>query len=150
MIAWIPLVHNNYGISGPWCFFRLYNDDCSWNKEGMIEFYATLYGELFLGLILNNIALTVVLVTLSKWSCYSSTSLDYLKALKQALPLIGFPIIYQVLTWIALANCIYQSATSGKYVKWMFFTHVITAASWFFAGLFTIVVSLHFQNLEIM
>ena len=140
IIAWIPLVHNNYGISGAWCFIRLYNDDCSWNKEGMIEVYATLYGELFLGLILNNIALAVVLVTLCKRSCYNNTSLDYRKALQQTLPLIGFPIIYQMLTWIALANRIYQSATSGKYVKWMFFSHAITAASWgFFAGIFTIV-----------
>ena len=140
IIAWIPFVHNNYGISGPWCFIRLYNDDCSWNKEGMIEVYGTVYGELFLGLILNNIALVVVLVTLCKRSCYNNTSLDYRKALKQALPLIGFPLIYQVLSWIVLANRIYQSAISGRYVKWMFFIHAITAASWgFFAGLFTIV-----------
>ena len=140
IIAWIPFVHNNYGISGAWCFIRLYNDDCSWNKEGMIEVYATMYGELFLGLILNNIALVVVVVTLCKRSCYNNTSLDYRKALKQTLPLIGFPVMHQVLNWIALGNRIYQASTSGKYMKWMFFSHAISSASGgFFAGLFTIV-----------
>ena len=140
IIAWIPFVHNNYGVSGPWCWIRLYNEDCSWNKEGMIEVYAIWYGELFLGLILNNIALGVVVVTLCKRSCYNNTSLNYRKALKQTLPLIGFPVMYQVLSWIALANRIYQASISGKYMKWMFFSHAITSASWpFFAGLFTIV-----------
>ena len=140
IIAWIPFVHNNYGVSGPWCWIKLYNDDCSWNKEGMIEVYTMWYGELFLGLILNNIALTVILVTLCKRSCYNNTSLDYRKALKQTLPLIGFPVMYQVLSWIALANRIYQASISGKYMKWMFFGHAVTAASWgFFAGLFAIV-----------
>ena len=138
IIAWVPFVHNNYGVAGPWCFIRLYNNDCSWNKEGMIEVYVTLYVELFLGLILNNIGLVVVLVTLCKRSCYNNTSLDYRKALKQTLPLIGFPVMYQVLSWIALANRIYQASISGKYMKWMFFGHAVTAASWgFFAGLFT-------------
>ena len=140
IISWIPFVHNNYGVSGPWCWIRLYNENCSWNKEGMIEVYATWYGELFLGLILNNIALGVVVVTLCKRSCYNNTSLNYRKALKQTLPLIGFPVMYQVLSWIALANRIYQASISGKYMKWMFFSHAITSASWpFFAGLFTIV-----------
>ena len=99
-------------------------------------------------LILNNIALGVVVVTLCKQSCYNNISLDscynnisldYCKALKQTLPLIGFPVMYQVLSWIALANRIYQASISGKYMKWMFFGHAITSASWpFFAGLFTI------------
>ena len=127
IIAWIPFVHNNCGVvHGPWCWIKLYNDDCSWNKEGMIEVYGTLYGELFLGLILNNIALTVVLVTLCKRSCYNNTSLDYRKALKQTLPLIGFPVMYQILSWIALANRIYQASISGKYMKLMFFGHAVS------------------------
>ena len=140
IIACIPFVHNNYGLSGPWCWIRLYNDDCSWNKEGMREVYGTFYVELALGLILNDIALAVVLLTLCKRSCHNNTTLDYCKALKQTLPLIFFPIIYQVLSWIALANRIYQSAYNGKYVKELFFAHAVTAAGWgFFAGLFAII-----------
>ena len=140
MIAWIPFVHNNYGLSGSWCWIRLYNDGCSWNKEGMREVYGTFYGELVLGLALNNIALFVVVVTLCKHSCCNTLSSDICKALKQTLPLIFFPIIYQVLSWIALANRIYQSAHNGKYVKELFFAHAVTAAGrGFFAGLFVII-----------
>ena len=150
IVAWIPFVHNNYGLSGPWCWIRLYNDDCSWNKEGMIEVYGTSYGELILGLSLNNFVLVVVGVTLCKRSRSNTLSLEYRKVHKQTLPLIIFPIIYEGLSLIALINRIYQSVKSGKYLKGLFFAHAVTAPSWgFFAGLFVIiyVVSLsEFRN----
>lgn len=57
LIAWIPFLGKNYGISGSWCWIKLYNNDCSLSKNGIIEMYAVWYGELFFGLILNNIAL---------------------------------------------------------------------------------------------
>ena len=138
IIALIPFVHNNYGLSGPWCWIRLYNDDCSWNKEGMIEVYATFYGELILGLSLNSLALVYLGVTLYRRS--NNISSGYRKVLKQTLPLIIFPIIYEGLSFIALVNRIYQSVHSGKYLKWLFFAHAITAAGWgFVVGLFLII-----------
>ena len=140
IIAWIPFVHNNYGLSGLWCWIRMYNDNCSWNEKGMLEVYGTDYGELILGLSLNNFVLFVVVVTLCKRSCYNTFSLEYRKVLKQILPLIIFPIIYQVLNLIALINHIYQSVKSGKYLKGLFFAHGVTNSGWgFFAGLFIII-----------
>ncbi|XP_011408592.1 PREDICTED: cyclic AMP receptor-like protein A, partial [Amphimedon queenslandica] len=59
-IVWIPFVHSNYGISGSWCWIRLYNEDCTQNKEGVIEEYAVWYGELIVGLVFNNIALLAI------------------------------------------------------------------------------------------
>ena len=140
IIACIPFVHNNYGLSGAWCWIKLYNDDCSWNKEGMIEVYGTSYGELILGLSLNNFVLVVVGVTLCKRSRSNTLSLEYRKVHKQTLPLIIFPIIYEGLSLIALINRIYQSVKSGEYLKGLFFAHAVTDSGWgFFAGLFVII-----------
>ena len=148
--GWIPFVHNNYGLSGPWCWIRLYNDDCSWNKKGMIEVYGLWYGELFVGQIFNNIALTVVLIILCKRSCHNTISLDYCKALKQTLPLVGFPFIFQVLSWISLGIRIHQTVLNGSYVEWLFHVHAFASSSCgFFAGLFTIfylVIVSEFRN----
>ena len=138
-VVWIPFVHNNYGISGSWCWIRLYNKDCSHNKEGAIEVYAVWYGELIVGLVLNNIALLVIAVTLCKRAYKNTTSLDYRKALKQTLPLVAYPITYQFLSFFAIANRMYQAAHKGHYVKWMFYAHAGTAPWGWFAPLFTFI-----------
>ena len=139
-IAWIPFVHNNYGLSGLWCWIRMYNDNCSRNKEGMFEAYGAYFVEVILGLSLNNFVLFVVVVTLCKRSRYNTFSLEYRKVLKQTLPLIIFPIIYQGVILIGLINDIYQSVKSGKHLKGLFFAHGVTAAGWgFFGGLLVII-----------
>ena len=142
IIACIPFIHNNYGPLGPWCWIKLYNDNCSRNKKGMGMVYGTYYGELMLYLSLNNFFLFVVVVTLCKRSRSNTLPLGYRKALKQTLPLIIFPIIYQGLSLIGLIiiNRIYQSVKSGKYLKGLFFAHAVTASVWgFLAGLLVII-----------
>ena len=76
LIAWIPFIHSNYGVSGPWCWIRLYNKNCTLNIEGLIEMYGLWYGEFFIGLILNNIALVTISVILCKHFCYSLVTLS--------------------------------------------------------------------------
>uniref|UniRef100_A0A1X7ULH1 G-protein coupled receptors family 2 profile 2 domain-containing protein n=1 Tax=Amphimedon queenslandica TaxID=400682 RepID=A0A1X7ULH1_AMPQE len=125
LIAWIPFIHHDYGISGSWCWIRLYNNDCSLNKEGMIEMYTLWYGELFFALILNNIALVIISITLCKRAYQKTMSLDYRKALKQTLPLLIYPITYQFFSWFAIANRLYQALNNGHYVKWLFYTHAL-------------------------
>ena len=139
VISWIPFIHNNYGVSGPWCWIRLYNKDCTINKEGIIEIYAVWYGDLTIGLIFNNVALIIIAITLCRHSCRSSTALDYRKALKQTLPLIFYPITYQILSSFGIANRIYESFSGGKSPAWMSYLHAATAPSWgLFAPIFTL------------
>ena len=147
LVSWIPFVNHNYGVAGSWCWIRLYNESCSLNKEGMIEIYAVWYGELIIGLILNNIALVIIGLTLCKRAYIrNTTSLAYRKALKQTLPLLAYPITYQILSIFAIANRLYQAFHSGHDVKWMFYAHAATAPSWgLFAPIFTFIyfLSLH-------
>ena len=140
LIIWIPLVHNNYGLSGAWCWIRLYNEDCSANKEGLVEMYALLYGELIIGLILNNIGLLVIAITLCKRSCSTNEmSSGYRKALKQALPLVVYPITYQFLSIFAIADRMYQLTHHGHYVKWLIYAQAISGPC---CGIFAPIVTL--------
>ena len=139
VVAWIPFVHHNYGLSGPWCWIRLYNNDCSLNEEGLIEVYVLWYGDFILGLILNNIGLTIVSILLCKRACQNTTSMNYRKALKQASPLIAYPIVRQFLSAFSITNRIYTGITGGHFTRWMYFTQAALSPSWgLFAGLFTL------------
>uniref|UniRef100_A0A1X7V5J6 G-protein coupled receptors family 2 profile 2 domain-containing protein n=1 Tax=Amphimedon queenslandica TaxID=400682 RepID=A0A1X7V5J6_AMPQE len=138
-VAWVPFFHNNYGIGGSWCWIKLHRN-CSFNEEGVIMMYAVWYGELIVGLILNNIALIIIGLTLCKRAYKNTTSLDYRKALKQTLPLLAYPITYQFLSSFAIANRIYIAFTGGKYNKWLFYAHAATAPCWgIFAPIFTFI-----------
>ena len=141
LVSCIPFVNHNYGVAGSWCWIRLYNESCSLNKEGVVEMYAVWYGELIVGLILNNIALVIIGLTLCKRAYIrNTTSLAYRKALKQTLPLLAYPITYQILSIFAFANRSYLAMTNGKYNKWLFYAHAVTAPSWgIFAPIFTII-----------
>uniref|UniRef100_A0A1X7VPH2 G-protein coupled receptors family 2 profile 2 domain-containing protein n=1 Tax=Amphimedon queenslandica TaxID=400682 RepID=A0A1X7VPH2_AMPQE len=147
LVAWIPFVHNNYGISGSWCWIRLYNNNCSLNKEGMIEMYAVLYGELFVGLILNNIALIIIFVTLCKRVYCNTTCPNYRKTLKQTLPLVIYPISYQLFTWFAIANRLNQALNKGSGGTWLFYMHAFFGASGgFFAPLLSLLYILFLRK----
>ena len=148
LVAWIPFVYHNYGISGSWCWIRLYNNSCSLNKEGMVEMFAVWYGELFFGLILNNIALIIIFVTLCKRVYCNTTSLDYRKTLKQTLPLLMYPISYQLFSWFAIANRLYQALNNGSSgPKWLFYMHAFFGASGgFFAPLLSLVYILFLRK----
>ena len=64
----------------------------------------------------------------------------YRLAIKQSLPLIAYPIISQLLSFITVANRVTQAALKGQYVRWLFFIHGFATPGWgLFGGLFTII-----------
>ena len=47
--SWVPFIHDTYGLSGAWCWIRVYHhDDCHLHSEGLIEQYAMWYAWAFL------------------------------------------------------------------------------------------------------
>ena len=105
----------------------------------MIEIYALWYGDFILGLIFNNIGLTIVSILLCKRACKNTTSMNYRKALKQASPLIAYPIVRQFLSAFGVVNRIYIGVTGGHFTRWMYFVQAALSPSWgLFASLFTL------------
>ena len=142
LIAWIPFIHGNYGISGPMCWIRAYNDDCTLNIEGVVVAFALWFGEEFIALILNNIALVTISVILCKRAYQKTMSQDYWKALKQTLPLLVYPIMLEGFSCFAIASVLYQSIHKGRNVRWLSFAH----ASWGFTA--PVFILVHFLLLH--
>ena len=104
--------------------------------------FALWFGEEFIALILNNIALVVIIIIMCKRAYQKTMSQDYWKALKQTLPLLIYPIMVQFLGWFAIANRLYQTLHEGQYVKWLFFA----IASWEFTA--PVFILVHFLLLH--
>ena len=128
LFSWVPFLHDTYGLAGAWCWIRVYGyADCQYYEEGLIEQYALWYGPFLLLLIFNAILTMAVLIILCRRAfCKQSNHAPkdeenrvvrfqglnpeadkYKKALKDTLPLLAYPIIYNFFSWFTLANHTY-------------------------------------------
>ena len=142
--TWIPFLSNAYGLAGGWCWIRTHDEDCNLILAGLIEQFALCYAPLLILCTINTGLIIVMTFVLSYRACKKSSSYDgidqeavcYRQALKETLPLIAYPIIFQILGWLALANRLYR-AISDSYTKeevlWV--VHALADPSWgFFSG----------------
>ena len=106
--VWVPFIHNNYGSVGVWCWIRRVGDDCEQVLSGVIEQYTLWYGPLFLLTLVNTCIIIATIVTIIckayKLQKSGETPTDYRDTLKQVLPILAYPIIFQLLSWFALAH----------------------------------------------
>lgn len=109
-IAAVPLTTNSYGLAQGWCQMKNWNGDCSSDiqRAGNIELLAIGFVPLAIVLALNSTAVAVMLVILTTRACYykrketllgstGNNGTQQLKALKEILPLIAYPILLLIL-----------------------------------------------------
>ena len=137
--VWIPFIHNNYGPAGAWCWIRGRGDDCEQVLSGIIEQYALWYGPLFILTLVNTCIITAIVVTII-WKAYhfrkyGETLTDYRDTLKQVLPILAYPIIFQLISWLALTNRLGNLFSSTVIVPLSIIHSVATPSK----GLFTAV-----------
>ena len=157
LFSWIPFLHDTYGLSGAWCWIRVYHhSECTYYYEGLIEQYALWYAPFSLILLVNSIvtiAISVVLchrafkkrpdrtptvnavdekkpkVVKFEEPKVETESDRYKKVLKNSLPLLAYPIIYNISSWFTLANRIRRAIfPGGSYATWII--HAIAAPTW--------------------
>ena len=154
LFSWVPFLHDTYGLAGAWCWIRVYGyADCQFYREGLIEQYALWYGPLFLLLIVNAILTIAVLVVLCRRAFrkqpnrvpdvdedkrvrFQGLNLEadrYKKALRDTLPLLAYPIIYNFFSWFILANRIRRNISPGSsFTIWVWVIHAVTAPTYAF------------------
>ena len=88
--------------------------------EGIVEQYALFYGPATIFLVLHIIAVVTIFAVLLRRICKSSASGDrkplynenqYVKVIKQLLPLLAYPIIYSLFFIFASVNRLYGAAS---------------------------------------
>ena len=106
--VWIPFIHNNYGSVGLWCWIRSRGDDCEQVLSGVIEQYALWFGPLFLLTLVNSFIIIASIVTIIQkvhhFRKSGETPKNYKDKLKQVLPILAYPMIFQLLSWFAIAR----------------------------------------------
>lgn len=166
LFSWIPFIHDTYGLSGAWCWIRVYHhSECTFYSEGLIEQYVLWYVPFFLILLVNSTVTIVILIALCyrafrkspqpiempaepgvRRVAFEEPEIDaeatrYKKALKDTLPLLAYPIIYNFFSWFTLANRVRRSISpdpDSSHVSWII--HAVAAPTWAsFAGITFIV-----------
>lgn len=121
VFIWIPFMHDAYGLAGAWCWIRQRDDNCSQLTAGLVEQYTLWYGPLFVLCFVDAVIISAILVILCKKACSRETPDQiYMSTLKENAPLMIYPIFYQILNCVAVAQRIHESVTSQtSYALWM-------------------------------
>lgn len=142
-IVWIPFINGNFGPAGLWCWIRRIDDSCEIVTAGIVMQYTLWYGPLMILTVINTIITAITTVTIS-WKAYriyksGVSPTDYKKTLKQVLPLLAYPIIFQVLNWFALASRLNSLAGMDR-SNALVAVHAVASPSWgCFAALTSVV-----------
>ena len=117
-ISVIPFIHfteasTMYGLAGAWCWIKLTDMHCNKFKEGLVEQFALWYGPFMLFVLLNFLAMVVVMVVLCKGKRGAPSQLQYQykSAIKEALPLLFYPIVFNLIYSLAFFNRVYYAVT---------------------------------------
>ena len=104
MLAWIPFVTGDYGKAGLWCWIRSTKGNCSdLVISGVTEQYLLWYiPESILTIV--NTTIIIITITVIIWKFKQTLSMGYREILKKVLPILAYPIIFQILHWFALIN----------------------------------------------
>ena len=120
IINWIPFVNDMYGLSGIWCWIKLTNGDCHNDHTlGMVYQFTLYYGPFSIFVFCSYVAFIAIVVVLCKERAASGKERAesfkreaHRQALKEALPLLAYPLIYNIFFTIMLANRVYHATAT--------------------------------------
>ena len=164
---WYPFVNHTYGQAGAWCWIKTKDENGTSIEVGKVEQLAH-YGPFLILLLFNTIVIVViifVLVSRSAHGCYKqfhpndparesllkfssdgysntaetgNTTKDA-QLLKISLPLLAYPIVYQILCFFAFSDRLYRIVDNKPlFILWI--AHAFASASrGFFSGVTLII-----------
>ena len=102
-----------YGLAGPWCWIKLTDENCHEYKEGVIEQFTLSYGPFMLVFTLSFLAMLAVIIVLYRGTRKESGRMQnqFKEAMKEAMPLLVYPVVYDILASLALINRVYYDAS---------------------------------------
>ena len=115
----IPLIdfnHNGimYGLAVPWCWIKTTDVNCNSYDEGVLEQIVLFYGPLAMLILFNFIVMLAVIVVVCKGTRGGheiQLQNKHKKALKETLPLLLYPIFFNVIFCLAFIPRVYYNIT---------------------------------------
>ena len=121
----IPLIHFKngrlYGLSGAWCWIKIFDKDCDLYVDGIIEQFVLWYGPVMFFVGLNFLAMLAVIIVLYRGTKGDPDQIHiYKTAVKEALPLLFYPVLFSAVYSLAFANRVYYAVTQKtNYPLWI-------------------------------
>ena len=131
VIFW-PLINDRYGMAGAWCGIKARDEDCNPTPWGMVAQLVMGYGPDVVVMTVDTTLIIITFLVVVRNYCrerahYEPLRQDrhlettYLSAVKEFLPLLGYPIALIALYTVPLANRIYNATHDNElYVFWIF------------------------------
>ena len=114
LFVWVPFITGDYGKAGLWCWIRRVNDNCELVISGVIQQYTLWYGPLLLLTLTNTcVIITTIIIICRKAYLFKKsgeTPTDYKNTLKQVLPILAYPVIFQILNFMVYASSSYSKS----------------------------------------
>ena len=146
--ACVPFITQSYGLAKAWCWIKATDDNCATLEAGAIEQFALTFVPLLIFTVLDIPAIIMITYILCKraWK-YDREHRDPLlpwqnhrAALKEVLPLIAYPVIFHVLSFVAIANRT-ERAITGQSPFGLLYVQAMIDPSW--GLLASITLSIH-------
>ena len=119
VVPFIPFTTHGmmYGQAGAWCWIKLTGKHCEEFRDGLIEQFALCYGPVMFFVTLNFLAMLAVMIALyrGKKSAPGELQSQYKEAMKEALPLLFYPILFNTIFSLSFVNRVYYSATRNVF-----------------------------------
>lgn len=129
LFVWVPFIHGLYGQAGGWCWIVTANDDCTKIRAGQIEQFVLWYGPMFVASVGSIIVTLTTVVVLCRGAMGPRDESDmsqftlqaqHKKALKEALPLLAYSVLFSLFDWVAISSRVYYAVTDNvNYPLWL-------------------------------
>lgn len=116
VLNWIPFIWGMYGLSGPWCWIKGTRNACDDVTLGVTLMVLLFYGPIVLIVLFSFISFTVIAIIV----CRRATKLkgrNRKKAnhvIREMILIVSYPVIYNILCVLLLANRIKEAINSDK------------------------------------
>ena len=108
----LPFVNKMYGLSGIWCWIKLSSGDChSDHTLGVVYHFTLYYGPFSIFVFCSYVACIAIVIVRY---CKGRVAIPHHQALKEALPLLAYPLIYNIFFTIMLASHVYHAIATVK------------------------------------
>ena len=129
LFAVVPLIDfkngSMYGLAGTWCWIKIADENCHPHIDGKVEQFLLWYIPLIFLVLANFLAMVIMVVVLYKRmrvEPHGMTALQqkYEKVLRESIPLLFFPVFFNIICCLAFANRVYYVVTENtNFALWM-------------------------------
>ena len=132
LFNWIPFINNTFGQSGPWCWIRSQNENCTDSDDMGVVLSLTLwYATVYPLLAILSFAYVIVLVSIwcQKYRYEGIYDPERLirrnMMLSEVRPLMWYPLIFLVIELFPLVNRINELFSENQDLKVFWWLHAI-------------------------